>query len=611
MKIKQKMLINTLLTGLGLLALLLLLLQESNTLKELGVKVGQAEQLNNHVLVLRKHEKDFLARLDLKYHDKFNQEITRTQEKIALLNAFYLSTGKQSPLLSQLAHSVTTYQSEFNQLVSLQQQLGLDHKSGLHGELRQAAHQLEQHIKQNNNDKLLADYLMIRRNEKDFMQRHDLKYAERLNQQVSAMLPQLSSQDQEVLKTFDSAFNQYVKTLSELGLDHNLGLLGQMRTTIKNTEDELTQVAQDLQKLIDQRIDEMTQQALILFVIIIVTLIVVNIYISRIVLKPIDALVSIIERVEQQNDLSLRADAQGKDELSQLGRSFNNMLMNFQHIIDDVNKVVSQLSASSEQLSLNANRNKSEISKQLDETDQVAAAVTEMGSTIEEIAQNTENAAQVAEATNNSALEGKQSVEDTLVKITQLSQKLRESSQAVAILEQESQTIDQVLEVIKSIAEQTNLLALNAAIEAARAGEQGRGFAVVADEVRSLALRTQESTHKISEIIESLQQRTRSIVGLIAACDQQGKESSHQAELAGQLLNEITQNVSLISDMSIQVAAAIEEQSLVSNEVNRNIVNIKDSAQTSQHTADASVTASEKVLEQATKLHQAVKIFKI
>ncbi|MCE2572147.1 methyl-accepting chemotaxis protein [Motilimonas eburnea] len=611
MKIKHKMLINTLLTGLGLLALLLLLLQESSTLKELGVKVGQAEQLNSHVLALRKHEKDFLARLDLKYQDKFNQEIGRTLDKIALLSAFYQSAGQASPLLNQLANSINTYQAEFSQLVTLQQQLGLDHKSGLHGELRQAAHQLEKHIKQNNNDKLLADYLMIRRSEKDFMQRHDLKYAERLNQQVSAMLPLLSTSDQGVLTTFGTTFNQYVSTLSQLGLDHNLGLLGQMRSTIKNTEDELIQVAQDLQVLIDQQVDDMTQQALILFIIIIVILITANIYISRIVLKPVDALVNVIEQVEQHNDLSLRANDQGKDELNQLGRSFNHMLENFQHIIDDVNKVVGELSASSEQLSLNANRNKLEINKQLDETDQVATAVTEMGSTIEEIAQNTENAAQVAESTNNSALEGKQSVEDTLVKITQLSDKLRESSQAVGILEQESQTIDQVLEVIKSIAEQTNLLALNAAIEAARAGEQGRGFAVVADEVRSLALRTQESTHKISEIIDSLQQRTRSIVSLIAACDQQGKDSSQQAELAGQLLNEITQNVSQISDMSIQVAAAIEEQSLVSNEVNRNIVNIKDSAQASQQTADDSVVASEKVLEQATKLHQAVKIFKI
>ncbi len=611
MKIKQKMLLNTLLTGLGLLALLMLLLQESIVLKELGIKMGQAEQLNNHVLSLRKHEKDFLSRLDLKYQDRFNQEINHTVEKITILHNFYQANGNNGQLLSQLADSIQTYKQDFNQLVSLQQQLGLDHQSGLHGNLRQAAHQLEQHIKQNNNDKLLADYLMIRRDEKDFMQRHDLKYAERLNQQVAAMLPQLSSQDQEVLKAFSRQFNQYVSILTQSGLDHNQGLLGQMRTSIKNTEEGLIQVAQDLQKLIDQRVEEMTQQALIMFVIIIIILITLNIYISRIVLKPIDALVHVIEKVEQGNDLSLRADEQGKDELSQLSHSFNNMLKNFQHIIDDVNKVVSQLSTSSEQLSLNANRNKAEISKQLDETDQVATAVTEMGSTIEEIAQNTENAAQVAEATNNSALAGKQSVEDTLAKIKLLSEKLRESSQAVGVLEQESQTIDQVLEVIKSIAEQTNLLALNAAIEAARAGEQGRGFAVVADEVRSLAMRTQESTLKISTIIDSLQQRTQTIVGLIATCDQQGKESSHQAELAGQLLNEITQNVSQISDMSIQVAAAIEEQSLVSNEVNRNVVNIKDSAETSKQTADVSVFASEKVLEQANKLHEAVKVFKI
>ncbi|WP_434340378.1 methyl-accepting chemotaxis protein [Motilimonas cestriensis] len=611
MNIKQKMLTNTLITGLGLLALLLLLLQESAILKDLSIRVSQAEQLTSHILSLRKYEKDFLARKELTYKDKFDQEALQTINTLEQLQAFYQSINQNSAQLDQLSEQVKLYQQDFDQLVMLNQTLGLDHKSGLHGKLRDSAHELEKHIIELNNDKLLAAYLMVRRSEKDFIQRHDMKYADTLNKQVQALHSQLLPDDAAVLSRFQSQFNQYVTTLNQFGLDHSQGLLGQMRQTIKQTEDVLVAVELNLHQILAQRVDEITQQALFLFIAIMILVIGIGAYISRSVLNPINSLVNVIQNIQQSNNLSLRVEQSGKDELSQLGRSFNLMLSNFQSIIKGVNTAVSELSESSEQLSVNANNNKAQISKQLEETDQVATAVTEMGSTIEEIAKNTEMVAQVAEQTNRNALLGKQSVEDTINKIEQLSAALNSSSQAVSVLAEESQTIDQVLDVIKSIAEQTNLLALNAAIEAARAGEQGRGFAVVADEVRNLAMRTQDSTLEISQIIDSLQQRTQGIVNLISSCHQQGKDSSDQAQQAGELLTQITKDVSHISDMSTQVAAAIEEQSLVSAEVNRNIINIKDSAEHNSASALSSVHASDKVLEQATVLHNAVKQFNL
>ncbi len=251
------------------------------------------------------------------------------------------------------------------------------------------------------------------------------------------------------------------------------------------------------------------------------------------------------------------------------------------------------------------------MSKQLNETDMVATAITEMGATIDEIAKNTELAAGKAEQTHHNAQEGQIGVEDTISKIQSLAQQLDDSANVVAELEKDSQTIGSVLDVIRGIAEQTNLLALNAAIEAARAGEQGRGFAVVADEVRSLAMRTQESTEEIASIIQTLQSRTHSIVDIMEQSQKQGGESAQQAASAGTLLAQINADVTNIMDMSTQIAAAIEEQSMVAAEVNKNVVVIRDIAEESAQAAEENATASDEVRHRADYLHQAVSQFKI
>jgi methyl-accepting chemotaxis protein len=241
----------------------------------------------------------------------------------------------------------------------------------------------------------------------------------------------------------------------------------------------------------------------------------------------------------------------------------------------------------------------------------VATAATQMQATIQDISHNTEAAAHKAESTNISALEGRREVDSTVARISELSISLGGASEVVSQLEKDGETIGSVLDVIRGIAEQTNLLALNAAIEAARAGEQGRGFAVVADEVRSLAQRTQESTQEIESIISTLQQRTQQVVGLMQQCRTQGDASSAQATKAGDLLQSITEDVQNIMDMSTQIATAIDEQNLVASEVNKNVVKIRDIAEQATEHASKNANTSEEVSEQAKVLHDAIAKFKV
>jgi methyl-accepting chemotaxis protein len=314
--------------------------------------------------------------------------------------------------------------------------------------------------------------------------------------------------------------------------------------------------------------------------------------------------------VRQDNDFRLRVAEDGQDEMTQLARDFNHMLSDVQELVGNVNQALVMLDTATNELAKSTAETSKGMAQQQMESDMVATAVTEMGATVDEIAVNTENTATKAQNTNANALSGLKEVEQTVNKINVLSQELQHASVVLAELEQDSATIGSVLDVIRAIAEQTNLLALNAAIEAARAGEQGRGFAVVADEVRTLAQRTQESTGQIEKIISGLQQRTKNIVAVMQNCQTQGKESASQAGSTIELLRQITSDVGLIMDMTTQIATAVEEQSLVAADVNKNVVRIRDISEDSLSISKHNAQISEEVASQASMLHQTVDKFK-
>ncbi len=522
--------------------------------------------------------------------------------------------------INSFNRDLASYRQLFAGVVKLQQEIGLDPKSGLYGELRSAVHNVESLVAEHNVPELMVLMLQLRRNEKDFMLRRDLSYLnkfdsniERFNEALSASLLDYSVRNniEQLMSKYQQSFKSLVAKEQQLGLDESKGMMGQLREAIFAKESSSTKLRELAIAKVENEQQNSFMLGLALFGLIALVLVISTVVIIRSIMGPVERITGVISRIEQQKDLSLRCDVGSNDELGMIGRHFNSMVESFQKLIEQVIESVDAMRQSCEELSRNAISASEGVSKQLNETDMVATAITEMGATIDEIAKNTELAAGKAEQTHHNAQEGQIGVEDTISKIQSLAQQLDDSANVVAELEKDSQTIGSVLDVIRGIAEQTNLLALNAAIEAARAGEQGRGFAVVADEVRSLAMRTQESTEEIASIIQTLQSRTHSIVDIMEQSQKQGGESAQQAASAGTLLAQINADVTNIMDMSTQIAAAIEEQSMVAAEVNKNVVVIRDIAEESAQAAEENATASDEVRHRADYLHQAVSQFKI
>ncbi|WP_426142271.1 methyl-accepting chemotaxis protein [Pseudomonas sp. DWP3-1-2] len=314
--------------------------------------------------------------------------------------------------------------------------------------------------------------------------------------------------------------------------------------------------------------------------------------ITRQIVAPLLQTLNIVERVAS-GDLSNNLTVDRKDELGRLQGSIQRMTVSLRELIGGIRDGVTQIASAAEQLSAVTEQTSAGVNSQKSETDQVATAMHEMTATVQEVARNAEEASEAAVAADQQAREGDRVVNEAIAQIERLAAEVGNSTEAMGELKRESDKIGSVLDVIKSVAQQTNLLALNAAIEAARAGEAGRGFAVVADEVRSLAQRTQKSTEEIEQLISGLQSGTQQVATIMDNSRELTVSSVELTRRAGSSLENITRTVSAIQAMNQQIAAAAEEQSATAEEINRSILNVRDvSEQTSaasEETAASSV----------------------
>lgn len=357
--------------------------------------------------------------------------------------------------------------------------------------------------------------------------------------------------------------------------------------------------------------NQITALAIIITLVLLAAGIAAGIWIATSITRPILGLSNTLQTIERDSDLTLRSDIQSTDEIGEAATALNNMLAKFQDGLLQVSNATSQIAAASEETSAITQQTSKTINEQQSQTEQVATAINEMTATVQEVSVNITSTAEAAKDASLATNNGSSVVNDAVSSIQQLASQIETSADVIHQLEKDSENISAVMDVIRGVAEQTNLLALNAAIEAARAGEQGRGFAVVADEVRTLAARTQESTEEINQVIIKLQSGSQDAVSVMNNSRDQAQSVVSQAQEAGESLNTISIAVNRINEMSTHIATAAEEQNAVAEEINTNIVNINDMAHDTSLGANQTAQASDDLANLATQLQQLVNQFKV
>lgn len=339
---------------------------------------------------------------------------------------------------------------------------------------------------------------------------------------------------------------------------------------------------------------------------------IVSIWIVGHVMKPLNAIGLALEEIAQgEADLTKRLNVETKDEIGTLADHFNQFVGSMHKIIHDISLLSKDLHHTAAESAKVAERTSEDVQAQMSEVSMVAAAVEEMATATQEIAGNAESTASAAQKCADNSRDGQMVVSNTRKAIQGLSSQVLEAGSVIDRLSEHSQEINSILSTIQGIAEQTNLLALNAAIEAARAGEQGRGFAVVADEVRVLSQRTHQSTEEIQQMIDSLQKASGDAVKLMSVSRQQAEDSVEEANNAYEKLLSITDAISGISDMSTQIAAATEEQTQVNHSISNNTLRIRDIASQLSEESCQSSARSVELNALAESLNNQIKRFKL
>ncbi|MEX6678890.1 methyl-accepting chemotaxis protein [Pseudomonas sp. W2Oct36] len=398
----------------------------------------------------------------------------------------------------------------------------------------------------------------------------------------------------DAIKGFQASLNKYQAAIAQFSEAQAAINQGQAGIT-KNIEVLLASADQLAQNQVSLRIEDVGQANKMLIIWLSIALIISALaawVITRLIVGPLREALQLADRVAN-GDLTYSEITQRRDELGLLQASMHRMTTNLRQLIGGLRDSVTQIASAAEQLSAVTEQTSAGVNSQRTETDQVATAMNQMAATVQEVARNAEQASDAAVSASKEARDGDAVVAKAVLQIEKLATEVGYSKTAMDELKQESNKIGGVLDVIKAVAEQTNLLALNAAIEAARAGEAGRGFAVVADEVRSLAQRTQASTEEIATLIGGLHSRTAQVATTLENSRLLTDNSVELARDAGASIGNISRSISTIESMNQQIAASAEEQSAVAEEINRSVLSVRDiseqTASASEQTAASSV----------------------
>ncbi|MDW2009007.1 methyl-accepting chemotaxis protein [Vibrio sp. Vb0301] len=585
MTIRQKLYFLGVIAILGIVALLGTSSHFENKSNDLNHAIKLVGDLEIRLLNLRRNEKDFLLRSNDKYLNKFDANVDKfidTEKELA-----NILKSNELPSSQQFKQDLLAYQRGFQNLVSAYQRYGLDSKSGLLAGYEQALLEAKQ---RSDHQQLLA---LVRF---DSAVKAGLFNSDLLEGQYAP----------ELIKTG----KQLAAQKQVVGVAYDKGLLGETRALSHAVEEQFETFSTALSSAAAQRDEQMSTIKQVITALILVVIFALIWQISRSINTRVNSLLGTIRSISETNNMGLRSDLKGQDELFDISHHLNDLLDKLEHLISSTQEKSAQLTASTDNMHRELEGVMEQFHTQTDHTASMATAVQQMVATIGEISESTSVAVEGVHQAANNAEQGRGVVEATVTNIGQLTTILSNSQQSIGSLNQHVDKIGGAVNIIQEIAEQTNLLALNAAIEAARAGEQGRGFAVVADEVRALASRTHQSTEEITRVVSDIQTQMSTVVADIDQCNDQGQQTLNASEKLDSSLQQIITDMHSIQGNSERRASAIEEQGIVMNQVSGSITELNAISENNMQSAQECLHEVNSVSAQAHDMDEAVAQFK-
>ncbi|MEZ9176510.1 methyl-accepting chemotaxis protein [Vibrio kanaloae] len=567
-----------------MISLLFTTSQFADTTAQMSQAKQITKELEVRLLNLRRNEKDFLLRSDLKYLDKFDTNYNKFLASEAQLNVVLSDLGLVNS--TRLRQDIETYYTSFVQLVKANEVIGLARDKGLLGQFYAQLDNISATANTEQKVELYRFNDLIEKGEFD---------------------PSVLTVNSKAL--LDAA-KQVVAQKRVIGLKHNEGLLGETRSASHAIENQFSEFSEVLDREAQEEMDQRSLINNILCITLLLTIIVFSWLIVRSIIGKIESLLAVIRNIVDSNDVSIRSHLDGQDELGKLGQYFNQLLDQLESLIAASQSKSLQLTQSTSNMHDELVSVIKQFEVQANHTSTMTASVQEMVLTIGEISESTSVAAEGVHQAKVNADKGREVVVDTIDNITRLSERLSSSQDSISSLNHHVDQIGDAVNIIQGIAEQTNLLALNAAIEAARAGEQGRGFAVVADEVRALASRTHQSTTEITSVVTAIQSQMHASMTEIGECNQQGQLTLKDSEELDGSLQLILSDMESIQGNSERIASAIEEQGAVMAQVSDSITELNTISNDNNASAQHCLVEVDKVAEQANDMDRAVAQFK-